>query len=314
MKRFKANWRDQTQYPPRGCTDGDWLAWEFIRRHPDYAVHAEQMRRLEDAGEYKRIKRNSISYLDGVECWPEAQPGETAKAYFARMKQQVEQRLEKKEKKKNDGIDRPRIDRPCNSFTNKWRLEYPVAPDIEYSTKAMNFLRHEIRLKRHTSLKTKNFSLFLYPNEAAVRFRLDIPVAEQIDMAKLKLIDATRAYAKEREALAKETRALLAKHANSELPTSVLGEAHYWLRCYDADHEDKTPSGRKDARREQPSGPEARRTQFNEEHKVAGRGEIFETGKIKSFLELARDFIDNRKFLLLMTSGSRRRTRATASR
>ncbi|MBJ2154569.1 transcriptional regulator domain-containing protein [Variovorax sp. IB41] len=297
MKPFKADWRDKTQYPPRGCTDKNRLAWEFIRRHPDYAVHWQQMQPLVEAGEYERIKRSSESCLDGVECWPEAEPSETVKAYFARMKK--------------SNIKQPRVDRPRNSFMNKWRLECPVTPDTEYSTEAVKFSPHEVRLKRHTSLNTKNFRLFLYPNEAAIRFRLDIPVVEQIDMAKLKLIEATKAYAKEREALAKETRMLLAKHASSELPTLALGDAHYWLRCYDADCEDKTPSGHGNARRKHPSGPGERKKLFNEEHRAAGLTEIFDIGKLKSFLKLAHDFIDNRKFLLLMTNGSRRKTIAS---
>jgi hypothetical protein len=303
MKPFKANWRIKEEYPPCGCEDHNRLAWEFIRRHPDYAVHAQQMFSLVEAGEYRRIDHNSDSCLDGVECWPKAKPGETAKGYFARLGR----------RKKNGAINRPRIDRPCNSFMNKWRLEGPVAPDAEYSSEAVKFLKHEVRLKRHTSLKTRNFTLFLYPNEAAVRFRLDIPVAEQIDMARLKLIEATKAYAKAREALADETRALLAEHARSELPAAALGDAHYWLRCYDAELEPKKLTERKKARREQASGPGERRKQFNEERRAVGMS-VFDIGKIKGFLKLAHDFINNRKFLLLMTSGPRRRPSTARSK
>ncbi|MCY1199114.1 hypothetical protein D9M72_105100 [compost metagenome] len=309
MEPFKANWRNDDEYPPRGCEDHNRLAWEFIRRHADYALHTQQMLRLADAGEYERIPRDSNSCLDGVECWPEAKPGEVAKAYFARM----EKKRIAREKKGGKAIRAPRIDSPCNSFMNKWRMAYPVAPETAYSEDVIRFVKHEIRLKRHTVLKTKNFVLFLYPNEAAVRFRLDIPVAEQIAMARDELTKAVEAYATERRVARANTTRALAAHARSELPTDTLRNAHYWLRCYDAEREPKKLTGDAEARRKLASGPAKRREQFIEECRAVNCTDTFEPGKIKGFLKLARDFIDDRKFLLLMVNGPKRKARTTAS-
>ena len=80
MAVFRANWRNPSEYPPPGCEDHAWLAWEFIRRHPDYAAHAQQMLRLVEKERYgRRPSRKSHCCLDGVECWPAANKGETAK-------------------------------------------------------------------------------------------------------------------------------------------------------------------------------------------------------------------------------------------
>ena len=161
MAVFKANWRNPSEYPPPGCEDHAWLAWEFIRRHPDYAEHAQQMLRLVEKERYdRRPSRKSHCSLDGVECWPAANKGETAKAYFDRMKQ--------------EGIARARVDKPSNTFANRWFMTDPVPAETPYSSGSIRFTPFEVRGKRHEVLATKSFSLFIYPNEMAMRFRLDI--------------------------------------------------------------------------------------------------------------------------------------------
>jgi hypothetical protein len=288
LKPFKADWKDASQYPPVDCQDSHRIAWEFVRRHPDYAAHAQQMLKLVESQEYEMgIKRKSLSVLDGVECWPAALAGETAKDYYARMK--------------INGIKRPRIDKPCNSFVNRWSLKTPVDPAVkEYPNQQVIFLKHEVKIKRHKQLETKAFSLFIYPNEIASRFRLDLPIKPQIDMASQKLEAMAKEYSAQVGTAADALKTQLASIADKELAKDVIGKAHYILRSYDASKERQillSDKGRN--KRALQSGPKEQTKAFNAHSKSIGQS-IFMTAKVKEFPKQAAAFIEGKKFLLLL--------------
>lgn len=181
MKPYIADWRKAEQYPSLGCEVADRLAWEFLRRNKHYAEHVVQMYALADNEFQGGLKKSSMSKLIGLECWPPAEPDETAIDYFART-------TDKSKGKKG------RIDKPCNTFINKWSLATPVAVTTEYDPRVIRFLPHKVGLKRHDDLQSKNFNLFLYPNEVAIRFRLDMRWKPQMAAAERRFIAAAEAY------------------------------------------------------------------------------------------------------------------------
>ena len=305
-KPYRADWRSEEPdlYPPRGCIDLHRLAWEFIRRHPDYALHAKQMLRLVETGEYAtRIQRKLDSCLDGVECWPAANPGETAKAYYTRMKE------EKKAKRLR--IDRARIDRPRNSFLNLWGLEQPVDPSTPYDANIIKFIDLQVKLKRPQQLNAKSFNLFLYRNEVALRFRVDMPMDTQIELAKIRLKEEASKYTAAVKTSKQDSKSKRDLGAHSELSAEALLDARYWLKCYDADEAPQEFTGNPDKKRELKSGENARLTVINQELKKAGRP-IIAKGKVRSFLTNARNHIDGAIFwrLLAPDAESKMRTKA----
>ncbi|CAM8645409.1 hypothetical protein MCEMSHM24_03596 [Comamonadaceae bacterium] len=280
----KTHWQNKDAYPPLGCDDRLQLAWEFIRRNRDYAVHAHQMQRLVQAGEFETgINRKSTSVLDGVECWPAAVAGETAKQYFRRMK--------------SEGVKRPRIDKPRNTFVNRWSLLFPVLPDQAYDREVVKFKHYEVKIKRHETLLTRQFHLFLYPNEIAVRFRLDLPIPPQLAMAEKRLEEYRIAYAGE---LRSQPRSPWDDVGKKQITDEALNRAHYWLRCYDAKHEPKNRSDDPKRKRALKSGPKEQVMHFNKEMRDVGRTDFLETSSLKSFLEQATDYIEKGKYLLLL--------------
>lgn len=290
MKPYRADWRSNSPdlYPPLECSDWHRLAWEFVRRHEDYALHAKQMLLLMDSGEFStRIKRTSDSLLDGVDCWPEANPGESAKAYFARMK-------ETKNK-------RPHIDIARNTFLNRWSLERPVNPDVLFHSGEVQFVMPQVMIKRPAELKTQKFSLFLHPNEVAVRFRLDLPVAEQLAMAKTRLEAEARKFDTQVFESSEEIKRLLAASRKSRLKPLILKDVHYWLRCYDADREPKQlVKTDKNRRQLQTSGPANQCEVFNKELRAEGNNNFYNNDNVDGFLARAKAHIEGKKFLLLL--------------
>ena len=289
MAIFRANWRNPSEYPPPGCEDHAWLAWEFIRRHPDYAEHAQQMLRLVEKERYdRRPSRKSHCSLDGVECWPAANKGETAKDYFDRMKQ--------------EGMARARVDKPSNTFANRWFMTDPVLAETPYSSGSIRFTPFEIRGKRHEVLATKSFSLFIYPNEMAMRFRLDMSWDRQVDLAKQCFNEHAEAYAKQHAQAPTEVKRQMGPGGHPRIKSPA--QAHYWLRCYDA-YMGRTPAAVRTnsdpmRRRAQPDGPADQRTHFNDEIKAAKGSKPLTKGDVESFLESAISYIHDRKFLLLL--------------
>ena len=306
MKPYIADWRKSEQYPSLGCEVADRLAWEFLRRNKHYAEHVVQMSALADNEFQGGLKKNSMSKLIGLECWPPAEPEETAKDYFART-------TNKSKGKKG------RIDKPCNTFINKWSLATPVAATTDYDPCVIRFLPHKVGLKRHGDLQTKNFNLFLYPNEVAIRFRLDMRLKPQLETAKRRLDAAADAYelALERlkepapitgqpfvdslkKAVPNNGQPLVSLRAARE--REVLRLAHYWLRSYDALTSDKVLLEDEKRKRAFDAGEAEVRTFFN--HEVASvhgdQKRSFERGLVYGWHDAADSYINGMKFLTLL--------------
>lgn len=302
MEPFRANWRNPSEYPPLGCEDRVWLAWEFIRRHPDYAEHAQQMLRLVGEEMYdRRPSRKSHCSLDGVECWPAANKGETAKDYFGRMKQ--------------EGMTRARVDKPCNTFANRWFMSDPISAETPYSSGSIRFTPFEIKGKRHDVLATKSFSLFIYPNEIAMRFRLDLSWDRQVELAKQCFNEHAEAYAKQLEQAPNEVKKQMAPGGNPRIKRPE--QAHYWLRCYDAYMgRTRTPvmtNPDPARRRAHPDGPADQRMLFNAEIKATKSAKPLTKSDVESFLESAASYIRDRKFLLLLLDALAQETHRKSS-
>jgi Family of unknown function (DUF6499) len=284
VSKEQPDWRDMNAYPPLGCGDRHRLAWEFVRRNRDYAVHVRQMSHLVQTGEYEAgIKRKSTSVLDGVECWPPAEVGEIARNYFQRMKA--------------ENVKRPRIDKPRNTFVNRWGILFPVSPDQAYDKEAVKFQNHEVKIKKHEQLLTRQFHLFLYPNEIAVRFRLDLPIPVQLSMAEKRLKAYRVAYANE---LKSKPLSPWDDVSKKTITDEALNRAHYWLRSYDAKHESKKKIDDPKRRRALRSGPKEQVAQFNKEIRDAGRKDFLEPVSLKSLIDQATDYIEMGKYLLLL--------------
>nr|WP_315225595.1 DUF6499 domain-containing protein [uncultured Albidiferax sp.] len=291
MPPYKADWRKAEQYPHLGCDDALKLAWEFLRRNSHYVEHVAQMAALAENEFLSGLKKSSMSKLDGLECWPPAEPDETAKDYFART-------TDKSNGKKG------RIDKPCNTFVNKWSLATPVAVETKYDPSVIRFLPHKVGIKRHGDLQTKSFKLFLYPNEVAIRFRLDMRLKPQLEAAKRRLDAAAEDFD-----LALEQ--LTIPNANSK-PTlvslrsarerEVMRLAHYWLRSYDALTSDRILLGDEKRRRAFSAGEAEIRTFFTHEVTAAHgvQKKFFERGLVDGWHDAANSYISGMKFLTLL--------------
>lgn len=290
MNPYKTDWRDAEKYPPLGCYDADRLAWEFLRRNRHYAEQVTQIDALAEAEFRGGLKRNSMSKLIGLECWPPAETDETAKDYFARTR-------DKAKGKKG------RIDKPCNTFINKWSLETPATPDTAYSSAVIRFLPNKVALKRHSDLQTKSFNLFLYPNEVAIRFRLDMRLHSQLESAKRRLDAAADEYDQALKLLtmpkSKSQQPLVSLRAVRE--REVMKMAHYWLRSYDALTSEKVLLGDKKRRRAHEAGEAEIRACFTSEAEaVHGGKKCFQRGLVNGWHDAADSYINGMKFLTLL--------------
>jgi hypothetical protein len=309
MKPYCGDWKNAKDYPPIRCFDSNWLAWEFIRRNSAYAKEVALMAPLIKSEEFsKGFKRDSKSLLDGVVCYPEAKPNETVQEFYKRTS------LEK--------IKRRRIVKPEITFQRRWQLKKPISPDTEYASGLVEFDLSNVRLVRNDEFKTKNFALILHPNEAAVRFSLDLPLANQIKEATQKLRVEILEYAKIQKSLSIEEQKIFGSNANKNLKKDVFENAHYWLRCYDASIkqklkpvEPKAMTAKSKGKRELENGPNHRLRVFKEEieqFKAANmemlnkeRGKFLdekrlEDGTLKGYLRAVKLFINKKKFQKLM--------------
>ena len=212
MKRCTSNWKNANEYPPFGCEDRQWLAWEFLRRNKKYAEHYEAISQLKPGEFDSGIAPDSDSLLSVTECVPPAMDGETAVAYCERMRR--------------EGVKRWRISKPKILFTERWMLAKPVAPDKNYSSKAVRFVEHQVKIAYPTCGQRDSFKLTLAPNEVMVRFRLDLNIAPQLISALARLNNVVKDYDKrlnDGQTKLRRTR-----------KDSVVKSAHVWLRCYDA--------------------------------------------------------------------------------
>ena len=211
MKRFRANWKNASEYPPVGCEDLQWLAWEFLRRNQKYAEHYEAISNLKP-GEFENgIARDSDSLLSVTECVPPAMDGETAVAYCERMRRA--------------GVKRWRISKPKILFTERWMLVKPVAPDEVFSPETVRFVAHQVKIAHPANGQRQSFKLTLAPNEVMVRFRLDLNFAPQLVSTLARLADVVKVYGERLEGQSK---------LRGTRKDSVVKSAHVWLRCYDA--------------------------------------------------------------------------------
>jgi hypothetical protein len=291
MMPYKADWRKAEQYPPLGCNDALRLAWEFLRRNRHYAAHVAQMAALSEKEFQHGLKKGSSSKLIGLECWPPAEPYETAKDYFARTKDEAKGK-------------KGRIDKPCNTFVNKWSVATPVPVATDYDPSVIRFVPHKVALKRHSVLQTKSFNLFLYPNEVAIRFRLDMRLKPQLEMAKSRLDAAAAefdlALAEQTKPTSSSKQPMVSLRAVRE--REVMHLAHYWLRSYDALISEKVLLGDEKRKRALESGEAEIRTFFYREvAETHGEKErYFERGVIESWRDSADSYINGMKFLTLL--------------
>ncbi|WP_353238096.1 DUF6499 domain-containing protein [Limnohabitans sp.] len=294
MKPYKADWRKAEQYPPLGCDDAQRLAWEFLRRNRHYAAHVAQMEALAEDEFQGGLKKGSLSKLIGLECWPPAEHDETAADYYARTST----------KSKGSKGKRGRIDKPCNTFVNKWSLTAPIPVTTDYDASVIRFVPHKVALKRHSDLQTKNFNLFLYPNEVAIRFRLDMRLKPQLESARRRLDAAAADFDAALEKLAqptsKDAPPFVSLRATRE--REVMRLAHYWLRSYDALTSGQVLLGDEKRRRAFESGEAEIRTFFTREITTA-HGEqkkSFERGLVVGWHDAADSYINGMKFLTLL--------------
>ena len=181
---FRANWRNPNEYPKPKSTNTAELAWEFLRRNEKYALHVSQMLAL-PIGEFRgglTVKGNAC--LDGMACTPKARAGETVKKYRRRVAAE------------SNGKAKGKIEKPCLTFINRWMLEQPVPVGQKYDSLAVQFAPDVVKVYRNRELTGRRVRLMMYPNEMAVRFRLDLPMVKQLDAARFKLNEAAKRFKK----------------------------------------------------------------------------------------------------------------------
>lgn len=293
MKTYKGKWENATNYPPIGCINNEWLAWEFIRRNDEYAKEVEEMVKFLETEEYsKGFKLNSESILDGVVCYPQANPGETAKQFYKRTK------LEK--------IKRRRIEKPANTFANKWGLKKPVSPDTKYESGLVEFEKSHVRLKRTKEFKAENIALILHPNEIAARFRLDLPIPKQIEQAKNMLMLEASEYDERQKLLTENEKKTFVANAYTQLTQTVFDNASFWLRSFDASKLQKKKTNNPKARQELESGVGLQTEMFNNEINLLNivkskkKIALLKPTKVKAFVGMAEDYIYGKKFQKLL--------------
>ena len=200
---YRADWRDASQYPEFGSKDYERITWEFIRRSNDYADLMSVFSRLTDSEYENGLKPSSDTVLDGLQCVPKAKPGETARDYFERTK-----------KRKRGG----RVLSPKWLLKSRWYMEPAkvLLPNAEFDAYSMNFVPHVVAMRSPKSEGVGAFSLPLWPDEIAFRFRLDVSLEKQWPDA-LERFNSARQDAKK----------TYSKEVNLEC-------AHFWLRAFDA--------------------------------------------------------------------------------
>ena len=278
---FKANWRNPEEYPSPDCDDRERIAWEFLRRNATYAEHVEQMVALDEAEFLRGVKRRSASVLDGLHCDPPANPAETVQDYTARTFDERTRR-------------RGRIFKPWQTFQNRWSLQTPVPVDSPYDNNLVKFLTYLVRLKRFPPSAAKAMSQPLFRNEAAVRFRLDLSIVDQLAAASTLLNLAAEEYSREVEA-ANGTGTL-----RGSRDTLKLSDAHLLLRCYDA-MRSPTALARNNGRNRRTHllGEAAVLRLINAERAASSAAPLQRNAAVR-MCETASDYVERKKYLLLL--------------
>lgn len=284
MPAYRGDWNIPDDYPPPNCSDQLWLAWEFLRRNEAYALHVEQMLAL-DEGEYERRPRStSATCLDGLDCWPPALRGETARQYHQRMQAQGE---------------KGQIIRPKLTFINRWALEQPVPVSQTYDPAVIRFVQHDVGLKCNATLLGRQYKLVLHANEAAIRFRLDMPLEPQLEAAKKRLQAAANEFDRTLDApdgaQPSSMKAIVSLRNSRE--GRVLEDAHYWLRSYDAMTAPKELIGDPERRRALVSGEAALCDTFTRER---GHNAPVQRGVPSGWRDAAKRYINGKQYLKLL--------------
>ena len=235
-----------------------WLSWEFLRRNEKYAEHAVQMLALPQGEFSGGLTSKGNACLDGMACTPKANPGETVKQYRKRVMAE------------SNGKVKGRIEKPQSTFINRWMLEQPVPVDRQYDADAVQFAPNVVKVYRNKELAGRRVRLMMYQNEMAVRFRLDLPLGDQLPRAKVMLDKAVKRYKDAAKQSSKEKKdELLAFNGEARAKKFVEHDAHFWLRAYDASTEQKRLLDDTDKKRKRAlkSGDSEIRKQFFEEGK-----------------------------------------------
>lgn len=276
---FRAYWRNPNEYPKPKCRDMAELAWEFLRRNEKYAVHVSQMLAL-PPGEFSGgLTSEGNACLDGMVCTPKAKPGETVKKF--------QKRILKKTKDQSIG----KIEKPQLTFINRWMLEQPVPVGQKYDPQAVQFDPNFVKVYRNKKPLGRRVRLMMYPNEMAVRFRLDLPMVKQLDAARFKLNEAAKRFKKASKLAADKKKSdFLAFNGTARDKGFVEKDAHYWLRAYDAFKVRKVVLNDSDKKhkRSLKSGPAEIAKLFVEEgHSDAGK-----RNKVESYRKSAQQRIE----------------------
>ena len=276
---FRANWRDRKEYPPPDCNDMAMLAWEFLRRNKKYAQHVQQMLVL-PSGEYEKgLTVRGNASLDGMVCTPLAKPGETVKQFRKRVATET------------GGKTKGKIENPQLTFMNRWMLEQPVRVEHPYDADVIQFVPNVVKVYRHQKPIARRVRLMMYPNEMAVRYRLDLPLQPQIKKAKQMLSKAVKRF---NDAAKQSTNEKnddgLVSNAKSRNKDFVGLDAHFWLRAFDADSQPKLllDDTNKKRKRAQKSGPSEIAKKFLAE----GCTKTFERGVVEGYQSSAERMID----------------------
>lgn len=278
MKPYVADWRNKEAYPPDTCPDRNLIAWEFLRRNAEYAASVEDMMKLVELKAFdrritKKYKRKAGITLDGLVCSPSAKAGATPDEYFDQHPQGF-------------------IDIAWRTFANAWGLRYPVDPATEYGPTSVQFAVSRLATKTPKGGKARAYKVFVYPNEIAVRFRVDVPLSEQIEEAN-RVLKAAHAAAT-RDAPATEKIAF--DHSMSE--TALPQNLSYLLRCFDAARGIDVPHKGNGKSLRLRAGRKELAKLFADE---APHKRITENS-VKSWTDSAKRWIDDRKFILLVRS------------
>jgi len=288
------DWKDPTQYPSIPVSEADllrvigasdlsdgsveeYLAWEFLRRNKEYAKDYAATQKLANGEFEKRIRIKTKSSLDATVCVPSATEGETRALYEERMR------------KSNV---KGRIAKPIHVFKNKWSLKAPVDPKDSYDPGKVKFVKLGVALLRPETKIRRSVRVGLAQNEIAIRFRLDLNLPQQIMSAIDRLEGEMHSF---------NQRSVKKSRIDNLRQDSVLENAHYWLRAYDAYASDNLLANDPDRKRLRVSGPVSIRDQINNDVKLGKiKGKKCNSKNPPDWNKRAKEYIDEGHYLKLL--------------
>lgn len=267
-KIYRADWMNPTLYPRSGASNQE-IAWEFMRRDARYALHAFQMRKLVESHEFSgKFDCASPSSLEGLDCIPMPRKCNTVADYF---------------KENKDG----EIINPRRTFQNRWCLNLPLDVTQPFSHEAVKFSAPLARINKRRGKPSEACkpTLLLFPNEIAVRLKLDMSLEQQIEQIRTRFQAISDDYFRSATTLPK-----------IDLRTSrnktTYDDAHFWLRAFDAFV--STPGHEKTLVK-----PREFLAHINREFEQMNRPTIVQ-GRVTGWRKSAEAFISERKYLSLL--------------